>query len=89
MLRYRIEFRAAAERGLRAFPKQVGVQLASAIDGLSVNPRPFGVKKLRGGQNLYRIKAGPGKAYRIVYEIRDDVLLVLVVTVGHRKDVYR
>ena len=56
---------------------------------LEENPRPVGVKKLRAAGELYRIKAGPGKAYRVIYQIQDDVLVVLVVKVRHRKDVYR
>ncbi len=56
------------------------------MDALAANPRPKGVKKLTGLDNLYRIRAGD---YRIVYQIRDDRLIVLVVRIGHRKDVYR
>ena len=46
------------------------------------------MKKLKG-EELYRIKAGPGKAYRVIYQIQDAILVVLVVKVGHRKEVYR
>ncbi len=56
------------------------------MDGLAVNPRPKGVKKLSGLDDLYRIRVGD---YRIVYQIHDDRLIVLVVRIGHRKDVYR
>ena len=86
---YRIEFRPAAQRELAALPQRIREHVGAANAGLAANPRPFGVKKLRGAQNVYRIKAGPGKQYRVLYQIRDEVLLVLVVSVGHRKDVYR
>ncbi len=57
-----------------------------AIDGLAIDPRPSGVVKLSGEENLYRVRAGD---YRIVYSIQDAALLVLIVKVGDRKDVYR
>ncbi|MEE8394652.1 MAG: type II toxin-antitoxin system RelE/ParE family toxin [bacterium] len=53
---------------------------------LAENPRPRGVRKLAGLQNLYRIRQGQ---YRVIYQILDDLLLVLVLVVGHRRDVYR
>lgn len=56
---------------------------------LEDNPRPQGVEKLEGGEKLYRICVGPGKDYRAVYQIEDEKLVVLVVKVGDRKDVYR
>jgi len=56
---------------------------------LEENPRPHGVEKLQTVEKLYRVYIGPGKNYRAIYQIRDDVLLVLVVRVGDRKDVYR
>ena len=56
------------------------------MDGLAKEPRPKGVKKLSGADDLYRIRVGD---YRVVYQIRDDRLIVLVVRIGHRKDVYR
>lgn len=56
------------------------------IRKLAANPRPDGSQKLKGSNNRYRIRQGD---YRILYEIRDAVLIVTVVHVGHRKDVYR
>ena len=56
---------------------------------LEENPRPDGVEKLEAKEKLYRIYVGPGKNYRAIYQIRDEVLLVLVVKVGDRKEVYR
>jgi mRNA interferase RelE/StbE len=56
---------------------------------LEENPRPHGVEKMETKEKLYRVYVGPGKNYRVIYQIRDEVLLVLVVRVGDRKEVYR
>ncbi len=56
---------------------------------LEENPRPHGVEKMESKEKLYRVYVGPGKNYRVIYQIRDEVLLVLVVKVGDRKEVYR
>ncbi len=56
---------------------------------LEENPRPEGVEKLAAREKLYRVYVGPGRNYRAIYQIQDEVLLVLVVKVGDRKDVYR
>lgn len=56
---------------------------------LEENPRPYGVEKMETKEKLYRVYVGPGKNYRVIYQIRDDALLVLVVKVGGRKEVYR
>lgn len=83
---YRIELRPAARRSIAALPREAQVRIASAIDSLATGPRPPGVTKLRGPEGFYRVRVGD---YRIVYAIDDDVLLVLVVAVGHRREVYR
>ena len=56
------------------------------ILALAEDPRPPGAKRLAGSEGLHRIRVGD---YRVVYAIEDDVLLVLVVRIGHRRDVYR
>ena len=56
---------------------------------LEENPRPRGVEKLEAKEKLYRVYVGPGKNYRAIYQIEDDVLRVLVIRVGDRKEVYR
>jgi mRNA interferase RelE/StbE len=66
-------------------PTQIAVQ--EAIDSLVDDPRPEGCTKLKGAENLYRIRVG--KNYRIIYEIQDRQLIVIVVKVGHRREVYR
>jgi len=75
-----------ARRDIARLPKAVGERIARAIDALANDPRPPGVKKLQGDDNLWRVRVG---AYRIVYEIHDERLTVLVVRIGDRKDIYR
>lgn len=60
-------------------------RIGSAIDALAKDPRPRGAKKLSGTDADYRIRVGD---YRVLYEIRDDEVLVLVFDAGHRRDVY-
>jgi mRNA interferase RelE/StbE len=83
---YSIEFKPAAFRSLAGLPREAQRPLRSRIDSLAVNPFPSGVKKLEGGKDLFRIRAGD---YRVVYQVRKKILLVLVISIGHRKDVYR
>jgi mRNA interferase RelE/StbE len=68
-----------------AFPQDLRARIADRLVGLSANPRPVGAIKL-AGQDAYRIRVGD---HRIIYTIHDDRLIVLVVDVGHRRDVYR
>ena len=82
---YRIEFSASARRDLKGLSKTVASRIALAIEGLRLDPRPPGCKKLRAGADTYRIRIG---SHRVLYEVRDRCLLVLVVKVGDRKDVY-
>jgi mRNA interferase RelE/StbE len=65
---------------------QIRGRLAPHISALADEPRPVGSKRLAGSDDLYRIRVG---AYRVVYRVEDDVLLVLVLKLGHRRDVYR
>ena len=84
--RYDVQLSASAARTFRKFDQPVQKRLSLVIDKLAVNPRPPGIRRLHGDPDLYRIRVGN---YRIVYTIRDNVLLVLVVAIGHRKDIYR
>lgn len=83
---YRVELKPAAEESLAKAPKAQRKRIGKKIDQLANDPRPRGVEKLAGQENLYRVRAGD---YRIIYQIHDDVLLVVVVRVGNRGDVYR
>jgi len=83
---YRVELAPSAARDLRALPPNVRHRIRLKIDALAREPRPPGTKKLEGLESLYRMRVG---AYRILYQIRDRVLLVLVVGVGNRREIYR
>ncbi|MBU0515570.1 MAG: type II toxin-antitoxin system RelE/ParE family toxin [Proteobacteria bacterium] len=83
---YRIELRPAAFRELAKLEAAVKERIAAKIESLSKTPRPRGVEKLQGQKNRYRVRTGD---YRIIYEVHDDILLILVVRIGHRQDVYK
>ncbi|MBW4469228.1 MAG: type II toxin-antitoxin system RelE/ParE family toxin [Stenomitos rutilans HA7619-LM2] len=83
---YRIEFIKRAAKELKALPLDIQLQLKPKIDALAENPRPPGVIKLEGEDNAYRLRV---RDYRLVYEIYDDRLVISVVRVGHRREVYR
>ncbi|MFT3971637.1 MAG: type II toxin-antitoxin system RelE/ParE family toxin [Micropruina sp.] len=81
---YEIEVRPAALRALKKIDRQDQARIRGAIALLAADPRPPGAKALRGRPGL-RIRVGN---YRIIYAVHDDRLLVVVVTLGHRRDVY-
>jgi len=83
---YAIEFAPSAKRELHKLPRDLQLKLNRRIDSLSIEPRPRGSKKLKGATELWRIRVGD---YRVVYEVRDKILVVLVVRVAHRREVYR
>jgi mRNA interferase RelE/StbE len=83
---YSILLAPPAERQFKAFPQAVQKRLVKRLKGLQANPRPQGVKKLAGEDDLYRVREG---SYRIMYKIRDKELIVLVLKIGDRKEVYR
>lgn len=86
-MRYTVDFTPAAAREFLKLPRNTQTVLSSAITALADNPRPPGVKKLtNAAQRTYRIREGD---YRIVYDIEDEVLRVLVVCVSHRREVDR
>ena len=85
-MNYRIEFYKDASKQFRKLPLNIQKRIQAKIDELAIEPRPNGVKKLQGDDNSYRIRVGD---YRIVYEIKDDVLLVIVIKIKHRSEVYK
>jgi mRNA interferase RelE/StbE len=85
--RFRVLIRKSAAKELQEVPgKKDRQRLVERIRALAENPRPMGAEKLSGTRDKYRIRQGH---YRILYEIEDDVLVVYVVRVAHRKDAYR
>jgi mRNA interferase RelE/StbE len=87
--RYRVELSPAARRELRKLDQQIARQVLSALTLLQEDPRPHGCRAMGGQPGRWRIRPSGAGDYRIVYEINDDVLLVLVVTIAHRREVYR
>jgi mRNA interferase RelE/StbE len=85
MGRYRVVFRKSVAQDMRRIPDRDLRRILATIDSLSEDPRPAGIEKL-SGQERYRVRQGD---YRIIYEIKDEDVIVVVVKVGHRKDVYR
>lgn len=83
---YDVRLKPSVERAFRKLPAEIQRRIGSRLDQLANNPRPSGSEKLAGVEHLYRIRVGD---YRVVYEISDDDRVVLVVTIGHRSDVYR
>ncbi len=83
---YRVELVASAEREPWALDRVTRRRVAEAIDGLGDVPRPPGVRALRGVKDLYRVRVG---AWRVIYRIEDEILVVVVIWIGHRRDVYR
>jgi mRNA interferase RelE/StbE len=87
MSRYRLEIRPSVEKTLRKIrDAKLQQRLDDAFNKLAENPRRMGAEKLAGFQNRYRFRVGD---YRIIYEIHDAVLLVLILAVGDRKEIYR
>jgi len=85
-MRFTVEVAPAAARQLRKLDYQARRRVQAVIELLASEPRPPGATKLVGGVGEWRVRTGD---YRVVYEIHDDVLVVLVIAVGHRGDIYR
>ncbi|WP_026279600.1 MULTISPECIES: type II toxin-antitoxin system RelE/ParE family toxin [unclassified Thioalkalivibrio] len=85
MERYRLVFKKSVAKDLRSIPNKDVARILQRMEALQDDPRPVGSEKL-SGQERYRIRQG---VYRIIYEVVDDLLVVTVVKVGHRKQVYR
>lgn len=86
MSRYALEFTTPAARQVRKLDPQARSRIRVATDGLRDEPRPAGVKALTGSPGLLRIRVGD---WRVIYRVEDARLVVLVVEVGHRREVYR
>ena len=85
MANYKILIKPSAAKELKKLPKNDAQRITSRIQSLSKEPRPFGCEKL-SAQERYRIRQGN---YRIVYSIEDDKLIVYVIKIAHRSDVYK
>ena len=86
MATYRIEVSATAERQLRSLPRSDQVRVLRVIQALSADPRPRGCRKLSGHDDVFRVRVG---RYRVLYSIENRRLVIIVLKVGDRKDIYR
>lgn len=82
---YRIEWKHSALKELKQLPKDVVARIIRAVGQLPENPYPSGIRKLVGSENSYRIREGD---YRILYSIVSSTLIIEIIRIGHRKDVY-
>ena len=82
MKRYTIQYSRAAAEDFESLSDDLQERVAEAVDALSENPRPPGSKKLKGSKNKYRIRVGQ---YRVIYEIYDREILVLIVRIAPQK----
>ena len=82
---YQVILPKSPQKELDRLPDKMAERILDALAGLKTQPRPPGGKKLRG-ENAWRIRVGD---FRVIYEIHDRVLQVIVVTIGHRREVYR
>lgn len=85
MEKYRLELKRSAVKEIESLPRKEIITILDKIRELANDPKPADARKL-SGQEKYRVRCGN---YRILYLIEDDVLVVYIVKVGHRKDVYR
>ncbi len=85
MASYRLAFKKSVARDLRDLPRKDLSRILKRIEALATDPRPPGSEKL-SAQERYRVRQGD---YRVVYEVQDEATTVLVVRVGHRREVYR
>ena len=83
---YKILYKKSVEKDLRKLPKSILKPIVKKIQSLAKNPQPNGSVKLRGATNLFRIRHAD---YRIIYTIDAGELVIIVIKVAHRKDVYR
>lgn len=84
-MKYEVILPASVQKQFRKLPSTVSTRLENALLNLEKNPRPAGAKKLRG-RDGWRVRVGD---YRILYDIQDHQLIVLIIQIGHRRDVYR
>jgi len=85
LIAYEIEFKESAAKSLSKLPKKIQLRIQGVITTLETNPLPPASKKLTG-RDAYRIRVND---YRIIYAIHENILTVLVIAIGHRREIYR
>jgi len=83
---YTIVYLPHAEKEFLALPSQIQKRIDTKILSLRYNPRPHGAIEFKGGSGVYRLRVGD---YRVIYEIRDKRLIVLIIQIGHRREIYK
>jgi mRNA interferase RelE/StbE len=83
---YRVELVPSAARAFRKLDDRTRLRVQRKIESLADDPRPPGAKLLSAEERIYRLRAGD---FRILYQVNDKVLVILVIAIGHRRDVYR
>jgi mRNA interferase RelE/StbE len=86
MASFSVEVSATAEKQIRKLQRPDRIRVLRAIQGLADDPRPSGCRRLAGVDDVWRIRVG---VVRVIYSVVDRALIVIVLKVGHRKDVYR
>ena len=85
-MKYRIEFKRSVAKVLKKLPKPDRRRIRDKIDSFSENLPDPATTKMKGDNPFHRVRVGD---YRIIYEVQEDILLILVLKIGHRKEVYR
>lgn len=83
---YTIKFRPAVEKNLRALPQKELIRIKRKIESLAEKLPDWATTEMKGNNNFHKIRSGN---YQIIYEIHDDILVILVVKIAHRKDIYK
>ena len=86
-MKFEISVKTSAQKEARKVPPKTLLKLKQALDKLAENPRPHGAKRLQGTkEEIYRIRVGD---YRVLYEIKENQLVIIVIRIAHRKNVYK
>jgi len=83
---YQIQIKRSAQKELEVLPKRNQRRIVRAIESLIEDPRPPGVRKIVGGEDLYRLRVGD---YRVLYQIQEAVLTIWAIRIGYRRDIYK
>ena len=86
MASFRIEVSATAEKQIRKLPREDQVRVLRAIRRLATEPTPPGMRKVRGYDDVFRIRVG---TYRVLYRVEGRRLLIIILKLGHRREIYR
>ena len=85
-MHYKLEYKSSVKKELSKLAKTVRLAVVHKIELLRQEPRPEGSAKLKGSSDLYRIRHGD---YRVIYKIQDLVLVILIIRIGHRREIYK